>query len=181
MNCTPPFRHTLSASSSSGSRPLSISLSEGVGEICGIGKPSSSLSSSVRGMSGAMRREGPETPSHLSRCFLGVEPLTLCLFFLPVGSLRMSTGWRSPYTLSGFAGTFRVLPDLLGPRGGEGGLVLFSAGGDGSALRSGEGDLSGGDGLLLGPRCSGECSPGGGEGCLDGGCSSLWRSFPFRV
>ena len=53
------------------------------------------------------------------------SPLTIRFPFLPVGSFSISTGWRSPYTLSGLLGTLVSLVDHLGPNGGSGGGALL--------------------------------------------------------
>ena len=67
-------------------------------------------------MSGT-RRDGPGTFS----IGFGTAPLTIRFPFLPVGSFKISTGWQSPCTLSGFLGTLVSLVDRLGPNGGSGG------------------------------------------------------------
>ena len=79
-------------------------------------------------MSG-IRCDGPGTFS----IGFGTGPLTIHFPFLPVGSFNISTGWRSPYTLSGFLGTLVSLVDRLGPNGGSGGGALFCVGGSSSS------------------------------------------------
>ena len=59
--------------------------------------------------------------------------MTIRFPFLPVGSFKISTGWWSPYTLSGFLGTLVSLVDRLGPDGGSGGGALLWVGGSSSS------------------------------------------------
>ena len=92
-----------------------MSNSDSVGEIGGI----------VSGI----RHDGPGTFS----ISFGTAPLTIRFPFLPVGSFKISTGWRSPYTLSGFLGTLVSLADRLGPNGGSGGGAHLCVGGSSSS------------------------------------------------
>ena len=92
-----------------------MSNSDSVGEIGGI----------LLGI----RCDGPGTFS----IGFGTGPLTIRFPFLPVGSLRISAGWRLPYTLSGFFGTLVSLVDHLGPNGGSGGGALFCVGSSSSS------------------------------------------------
>ena len=89
--------------------------SDSVGEIGGV-------------LSGTRR----DCPGTLSIGFV-TGPLTICFPFLPVGSFSISTGWQSPYTLSGFLGTLVSLVDRLGPNGGSGGGALLCAGASSSS------------------------------------------------
>src|SRR5258708_35464035 len=135
---TPPSRHTLSASGFGLAIPRLISSSDSVWEIGG----KAGSQSLCWGCSGTIR-DGPGTFS----LGLGTGPCTVRLPFLPIGSLRISTGWQSPYTLSGFLGIFLILVDLLGPKGGAGGLALL---GEGGASSSGSDGGSGGCSPLTG-------------------------------
>ena len=92
-----------------------MSSSDSVGEIGGI----------VLGI----RRHAPGTFS----ISFGTGPSTIHFPFLPVGSLRISTGWQSPYTLSGFLGTLVSLVDHLGPNGGSGGGAVLCVGSSSSS------------------------------------------------